>query len=110
VFVWTAPASLGLARLSGHAAYASAGAYVALALVAGPARILYGLAEGILIALGHGRFLAAASFSASALAAPAMFAAAAAGSTILAFAVFVVALWSIYLLAWGRLVRAVASS
>ncbi len=42
----------------GRPVYAESAEYLALALLAGPARILYGVVEGVLIAHGDGRFLA----------------------------------------------------
>jgi O-antigen/teichoic acid export membrane protein len=81
----------------GRPEYANAAGYLALALLAGPARILYGLVQGILVAHGEGRFLARNSLSITVLASAGIFAAAALGSTMAAFAIFVAACWAVYL-------------
>src|SRR5262249_19274902 len=76
--------------------YEQSADYLALALLAGPARILYGLVEGALVAHGEGRFLAFNVLSISAIASVAMLAAAALGSVAVAFVIFVAAFWVIY--------------
>jgi O-antigen/teichoic acid export membrane protein len=83
--------------LIGRPQYAKSAVYLALVLLAGPPRILYGLVEGVLIAHGEGRYLATVATSITAIAAGAIFAAAALGSIELAFTVFVAAFWLIYL-------------
>jgi O-antigen/teichoic acid export membrane protein len=79
--------------------------YLALALLAGPARILYGLVEGALVAHGEGRFLALNVLSITAVAALAMLAAAALGSVAVAFAIFVATFWVIYLCGQRRVAQ-----
>lgn len=91
----------------GKPQYDESATYLALALLAGPPRILYGLVEGMLIAHGEGRFLAFNAVLLSVLASAAIFAAVAAGSTDAAFAAFVVAFWAIYLCGLQR-VRALS--
>jgi O-antigen/teichoic acid export membrane protein len=89
----------------GEPAYAESAVYLALALLAGPARVLYGLAEGVLVAHGEGRFLAFNSLSIAAVASGAIFLAAALGSMVIAFALFVVACWAVYLCGLRRIKR-----
>lgn len=89
----------------GRPVYASSAGLFALALLAGPARILYGLVEGVLIAHLQGRFLAVMVLSISAIASGLIFTAAALGSTTLAFAVFVTAFWAICLFGRARVAR-----
>jgi O-antigen/teichoic acid export membrane protein len=83
--------------LIGKPEYDQSVTYLALALLAGPPRILYGLVEGVLIAHGQGRFLALVATSITAVASGLIFAAAALGSVELAFVIFVAAFWAIYL-------------
>jgi O-antigen/teichoic acid export membrane protein len=87
----------------GRPEYAKSAVYLALALLAGPARVLYGLAEGVLVAHGEGRFLALNSLSTTAVASIAIIAVAASGSMVVAFALFVVACWSVYVCALMRI-------
>jgi len=94
----------------GRHVYASSADFLALALLAGPARILYGLVEGVLIAYGEGRFLALNALSVTVLASGLIFAAAALGSMKAAFVIFVCAVWAIYLLGLTRLRRLAGSS
>jgi O-antigen/teichoic acid export membrane protein len=89
--------------LLGRPEYAKSAQYLALALLAGPARVLYGLVEGVLVAHGEGRFLAFNSLSITAVAAVAILAAAALGSMVVAFAIFVVACWAVYLCGLRRI-------
>jgi O-antigen/teichoic acid export membrane protein len=89
----------------GKPQYGESAPYLALALLAGPPRILYGLVEGMLIAHGEGRFLAFGAVSLSLLASAAIFATVSAGSAVTAFAVFVVAFWLIYLRGLRRVTR-----
>jgi O-antigen/teichoic acid export membrane protein len=91
--------------LLGKPEYASSAPYLALALLAGPARILYGLVEGVLIAHGEGRFLALTATLLTALASAMIFAAAALGSIEVAFAIFVAAFWLIYLRGLFRVLK-----
>jgi O-antigen/teichoic acid export membrane protein len=87
----------------GRPQYGKSADYLALALLAGPARVLYGLVEGVLIAHGEARFIA---FNASLVAAGASVAVIAAtllGSIIAAFAAFVIAFWIIYLCGLQRI-------
>jgi O-antigen/teichoic acid export membrane protein len=87
----------------GRPEYAKSADYFAMALLAGPARILYGLVQGMLIAHGEGRFLAITALSITTVASGIIFAAAVLGSTIAAFAVFVAAFWMIYLVGLARI-------
>jgi O-antigen/teichoic acid export membrane protein len=80
----------------GRPEYAKSAIYLALALLAGPARVLYGLVEGVLVAHGEGRFLAFNSLSVTAVASVAIIAVAANGSMVIAFALFVVACWTVF--------------
>lgn len=89
----------------GQPAYAKSAVYLALALLAGPARVLYGLAEGVLVAHDEGRFLAFNSLSIMAVASVAILLAAALGSMITAFGLFVVACWAVYLCGLHRITR-----
>jgi O-antigen/teichoic acid export membrane protein len=83
--------------LIGKPGYAKSSDYLALALLAGPARILYGLVQGILIAHGDGRFLARNAWSVTVIASITMVAATLLGSTMTAFGIFVIACWVIYI-------------
>jgi O-antigen/teichoic acid export membrane protein len=87
----------------GRPEYAKSSVYLALALLAGPARVLYGLVEGTLIAHGEGRFLAINSLSVTAAACVAIFSATALGSMVAAFALFVVACWAVYIFGLKRI-------
>jgi O-antigen/teichoic acid export membrane protein len=89
----------------GRPEYAKSAVYLALALLAGPARVLYGLVEGVLVAHGEGRFLAVNALSTTALASVAIILIAAVGSMVTAFAVFVVACWAVYVCGLRRLKR-----
>jgi O-antigen/teichoic acid export membrane protein len=84
--------------LLGRPIYAKSADYLALALLAGPARILYGVVEGVLIAHAQGRLLARNALSVTAIASVIIVATTALGDTILAFAIFTAAFWVIYLL------------
>lgn len=81
----------------GRPEYAKSADYLALALLAGPARVLYGLVEGMLIAHGETRFIALNASVIAAGASAAILLAAALGSLIIGFAAFVLAFWAIYL-------------
>jgi O-antigen/teichoic acid export membrane protein len=89
--------------LLGKSGYGKSADYLALALLAGPARILYGLVQGILIAHGDGRFLARNAWSVTIVASMAMLVATLLGSTITAFGAFVVASWVIYFVGLARI-------
>ena len=89
----------------GRPEYAKSAVYLALALLAGPARVLYGLVEGVLFANGEGKFLAFNSLSIAAIASIAILAVAALGSMVIAFAVFVVACWAVYVFGFQRVRR-----
>jgi O-antigen/teichoic acid export membrane protein len=86
-------------------AYAASATYLALALLASPARILYGLVQGVLTGHGEGRFLAANAIAVTVTASCLIFAIAAAGSIVGAFAVFAAACWVVYLNALRRVHR-----
>jgi O-antigen/teichoic acid export membrane protein len=94
----------------GRPVYAESSKYLALALLAAPARILYGVVEGVLIAHSEGRFLAITALSITLAAASVIFAAAAAGGIVVAFAVFVAAFWAIYLVGRARIGRIMSAS
>lgn len=89
----------------GRPQYAQSANYLALALLAGPARILYGLVEGVLVAHGEARFLAFNSLSITTAASGLIVASIVMGSTTLAFAIFVSACWAIYLCGLRRIDR-----
>jgi O-antigen/teichoic acid export membrane protein len=93
----------------GRPVYATSASYLALALLAGPARILYGVVEGVLVAHGDGRFLALSALTVAAVASGLIFAFAAASYTVLAFAVFAGASWLSYLAGLTRMRRRVGS-
>jgi O-antigen/teichoic acid export membrane protein len=89
----------------GRPQYDESGTYLALALLAGPARILYGLVEGVLVAHGEGRFLGLNALSITGVASAVIVAVATLGSTAVAFAVFVIACWAVYLNGLARIGR-----
>jgi O-antigen/teichoic acid export membrane protein len=91
--------------LIGKSEYGHGGDYIALVLLAGPARILYGLVQGILVAHGEGRFLAQNAWSVTVVASALMIGAMALGFTLLAFGVFVVACWMVYWIGLWKLDR-----
>ncbi|HEY1449591.1 MAG TPA: oligosaccharide flippase family protein [Solirubrobacteraceae bacterium] len=91
--------------LLGRPVYAKSAGYLALALLAGPARVLFGVIEGALIARGEGRTMAVTVLSVTAVAAGLIFAASALDSPAGAFLIFVLAYWAIYLLGSARLNR-----
>lgn len=93
----------------GRHTYAKSADYLGLALLAGPARVLYGLVEGVLVAHGEGRFLAFNSLSVTAAAAGAIMLAAALGEMVLAFSLFVVACWAVYVCGLKRIRRLAAA-
>lgn len=87
----------------GRPVYSKSAAYLALALLAGPARILYGVVEGVLVAQGDGRFLALSALTVAAVASGLIFALAATNQMVLAFAVFAFASWLSYLAGLTRM-------
>jgi O-antigen/teichoic acid export membrane protein len=89
--------------LLGKPGYGKGADYLALALLAGPARILYGLVQGILIAHGDGRFLARNAWSVTIVASIAMLVATLLGSTMVALGAFVLACWVIYMVGLARI-------
>ncbi len=91
--------------LIGRPQYEKSAEYLALALLAGPARILYGLVEGVLVAHGEGKFLALNAWAITILASAAILTASTLGSIVAAFAVFVTACWGTYLIGLRRIVR-----
>jgi O-antigen/teichoic acid export membrane protein len=93
----------------GRPAYARSGDYLALALLAAPARILYGLVEGMLVARGEARFMAFNALAISAAASAAIVAMMALGTVTAAFAVFAASWWAIYLCGLARVHRATSA-
>lgn len=93
----------------GRHVYAGSNTYLALALLAGPARVLYGVVEGVLIARNEGRFLAITALVVSCIASVLIYAAAALRSPALAFGVFSASVWATYLLGNTRMRRLNAS-
>ena len=89
----------------GRPAYGASANYLALALLAGPARILYGLVEGMLIARDEGRFMALNVLSIAAVASGAIVVATSLSSMTAAFIVFVVAFWAMYMCGIERIRR-----
>jgi O-antigen/teichoic acid export membrane protein len=102
ILVAATPAVGWLFDLLGRPAYGKSADYLALALLASPARILYGLVEGVLVAHGENRFLAINAIVNTTIASAVIFAVTALGHTVLAFVVFVIASWSIYLVGIAR--------
>ncbi len=91
--------------LLGRPGYAKAAPFLALALLAGPARILYGLVQGVLIARNEARFLAINALSIAVVASGMIFVTTALGKTTVAFAVFAIACWAVYLNGLARIYR-----
>jgi O-antigen/teichoic acid export membrane protein len=91
--------------LLGRPEYSDSARYLTMALLAGPARILYGLVEGVLIAHGESRFLALTSLAIAAVSGVAIVAITLLGSVEVAFAVFVASFWLIYLVAFARVTK-----
>jgi O-antigen/teichoic acid export membrane protein len=89
----------------GRPTYAKSGDYLALALLAAPARVLYGLVEGMLVARGEGKFMALNALSISAAASAVIVAIVASGRVTAAFAVFAISWWTIYLSGLSRIHR-----
>lgn len=103
VIVAFTPAVGWLFDALGRPEYSKSAVYLALALLAGPARVLYGLVEGVLVAHGDGRFLAINSLSTAVVASAAIVLAAALGSMVTAFSLFVIACWVVYLCGLKRI-------
>lgn len=99
------PAVAWLFTAIGRPGYAKSAPYLALALLAAPPRILYGLVEGVLAANGEGRFLASNAWLIMIAAGALMLIAAMLGSVEMAFAVFVAACWAIYIYGLRRIRR-----
>jgi O-antigen/teichoic acid export membrane protein len=89
----------------GRPEYAKSAPYLALALLASPARLLYGLVEGVLVAHGESRFLGLNALTITAIASAAILLSVALGSIVVAFSVFVVAFWAVYLCGRARVSR-----
>jgi O-antigen/teichoic acid export membrane protein len=89
----------------GRPEYAKSAVYLALALLAGPARVLYGLVEGVLVAHDEGRFLAFNSLLIAIVASVLIITGAVLGSMVVAFAVFVIACWAVYAFGLQRIHR-----
>jgi O-antigen/teichoic acid export membrane protein len=96
--------------LLGRPEYEQSSRYLAMALIASPARVLYGLVEGILIAHKEGRFLAFTALAITIVASGLIFAATVLSSMIVAFAVFVAAFWLIYLVGYARIRQLTSAS
>jgi O-antigen/teichoic acid export membrane protein len=96
--------------LLGRPVYGKSADYLALALLAGPARILYGVVEGVLIAHAQGRILARNALSVTVIASIMIVASSALGNTIIAFVIFVIAFWAIYLLGLMQVKRLAGGS
>ncbi len=102
IVVFFTPIVGWLFDLLGRPGYAKSSVYLGFALLAGPARVLYGLVEGVLIAHDEGKFLALNSLSITALASVVIIAAAALGNMVIAFSLFVVACWAVYVFGLRR--------
>jgi O-antigen/teichoic acid export membrane protein len=94
-----------LADAIGRPEYENSGRYAALVMLAGPARVLYGLTVGVLIAHGEGRFLALTVWAILLVTSVVIFASTTLGDTIVAFAAFVAGVWILYLIALTRAER-----
>lgn len=92
-------------ELIGRPEYGQSADYLALALLAGPARVLYGLVEGMLVAHGEGRFMALNALSIASVAAILIVVASILGSMLAAFAIFAIDFWVIYLSGLRRVRR-----
>jgi O-antigen/teichoic acid export membrane protein len=89
----------------GRPEYSTAASYLALALLAGPARMLYGLVEGVLVAHGEGRFLALNACAVAGIATITIFLTVILGDPMLAFGAFAAACWTVYLSGLRRIGR-----
>jgi O-antigen/teichoic acid export membrane protein len=103
IAIFVTPVVGWLFDLLGRPQYAKSNVYLGLALLAGPARVLYGLVEGILVAHGEGRFLAFNSLITAAVASAAIIVIAAYGSMVMAFVVFVISCWAVYIFCLQRI-------
>jgi O-antigen/teichoic acid export membrane protein len=86
----------------GKPEYGQSADYLAIAVLAAPARILYGVVQGVLVAHGEGRFIALNAWFVTGLAGLVMLALALIGGMVGAFATFSVACWVIYLSGFHR--------
>ena len=110
IFVFALPAAVVIFTpivgwvfgLLGRPEYAGSAKYLALALLAGPARVLYGVVEGVLVARGEGRFLAVNSLSIALVGSASILIAAALGSVTVAFSLFAISGWAIYVFGLRR--------
>jgi O-antigen/teichoic acid export membrane protein len=91
-----------LFRALGRPVYAMSADYLALALLAAPARILYGAVEGVLVAHGEGRYLGRTSAFIAIVASLLMVVTIELAGITMAFAVFVAAYWAIYVVGLVR--------
>jgi O-antigen/teichoic acid export membrane protein len=94
-----------MADAIGRPEYKQSARYAALVMLAGPARVLYGLTAGILIGLGKARFLCLTVLTALFAASAVIVAAAAQGKTMVAFAGFVAAIWALSLITFSQAQR-----
>ncbi len=96
--------------LVGKPTYDKSADYLALVLLAGPARLLYGLVEGMLVARGEGRFMALNALAITAVALGLILLSASLGDVPLAFVVFVAATWAVYLCGLRRILHPIATT
>jgi O-antigen/teichoic acid export membrane protein len=99
------PAIEWLADAIGRPEYEQSAKYAALVMLAGPARVLYGLTAGILIGQGRARFLCLTVLTVLLAASAVIVVSASQGQTMVAFAVFVAAIWTLYLVTLSRVQR-----
>jgi O-antigen/teichoic acid export membrane protein len=91
-----------LADAIGRPEYEQSAKYAALVMLAGPARVLYGLSTGILIGHGRARFLCLTVLTVLILSSAVIIVTASQGDTLVAFGVFVAAIWALYLVTFSR--------
>jgi O-antigen/teichoic acid export membrane protein len=89
----------------GRPEYNKSTTYIALVMLAGPARVLYGIVAGVLIGHGEGRFLGLNVMAGVVIGATGIAVAALLGSTAAAIIAFVAAVWLMYLVALARFNR-----
>ncbi len=94
-----------LADAIGRPEYEQSARYAALVMLAGPARVLYGLTAGILIGHGRARFLCLTVLTVLTAASAVIVVSASQGQTMVAFAAFVAAIWALYLVTLHRVQR-----
>jgi O-antigen/teichoic acid export membrane protein len=99
------PAIEWLADAIGRPQYEQSARYAALVMLAGPARVLYGLTAGILIGHGRAKFLCLVVVTVLVVSSAGIIASASRGATLVAFAVFVAAIWALYLTTLSRAQR-----